>query len=187
MKNLTYICLRTFWKRRSSREVTMNRIAMFRWLTAPVESTLLQVPRALAASCLAAAVDVACYVLLVKSAGLPVLPAATLSYLLGALLQYLLCSFWVFPASPQSAPAGFASFTLLSLVGLGITWVTLAVFHDLAHVNYLVAKVTALGLAFAWNFLSRKYLLFSASTEVVQRHLGRVEAAGAMNAGAGVS
>jgi putative flippase GtrA len=140
----------------------MNRVAPLRWLLAPVDSTLAQVPRALVASGLAAALDFGLFVLLVGKGGAALLPAATLSYLLGVLLQYWLCSLWVFPSSPQSASGGLGSFTALSLVGLGITCLTLAILHDLAHVNYAFAKVAALGLAFSWNFASRKYLVFRA-------------------------
>jgi len=32
--------------------------------------------------------------------------------------------------------------------------------HNGAQLHYGFAKVTALGLAFVWNFVSRKYLLF---------------------------
>jgi putative flippase GtrA len=138
----------------------MNRHALLHWLTAPVECTLLQVPRALAASGLAAALDCGLLVVLVEMLNWPALAAAVVSYTLGAVLQYVLCSAWVFPAAPQNLSTGLAAFAVLSLVGLGITGVTLTALHDVAHVNYLVAKGMALGLAFAWNFLSRKLLLF---------------------------
>jgi putative flippase GtrA len=130
------------------------------WLVAPVEQTVLQLPRALVASGLAAVLDLALLVILVESAGLHPLVAATLSYLAGGLMQYYLCSVWVFPAAPDRAGMGFAAFTVLSLVGLGITWVTMAVLNGWLRANYAFAKILALGLAFAWNFLSRKYLLF---------------------------
>jgi putative flippase GtrA len=138
----------------------MSKHQLLRYVAGPVESTLLQVPRALVASGLAAALDMGLLVLLVEQVGWQPLAAATLSYLIGGVLQYVLCAVWVFPAAPQSAALGFTAFTVLSLVGLGITWATIAVVHDLAHVNYALAKIVALGLAFTWNFLSRKYLVF---------------------------
>jgi putative flippase GtrA len=138
----------------------MSKSGLLRYLAGPVENTLLQVPRALVASVLAAALDMGVLVLLVEGAGWQPLLAATVSYLLGGVLQYVLCAIWVFPAAPQSTAVGFTAFTVLSLVGLGITWITIALVHDAAHVNYALAKVAALGLAFVWNFLSRKYLIF---------------------------
>jgi putative flippase GtrA len=118
------------------------------------------VPRALAASCLAGGLDFVTLVALVQCAGWGPLPAATASYFLGGVLQYLLCATWVFPAAPESVATGYAVFTALSLVGLGITCAAMAVFHDLAHLNYAVAKIIALAVSFSWNFLSRKFWLF---------------------------
>jgi putative flippase GtrA len=131
------------------------------WVAEPVENVLLQVPRALAVSTLAAALDFGCLVMLVEGAGWNPLVAATVSYLLGGIVQYVLCAVWVFPAAPESVPIGFAVFTVLSLGGLVITWGVMAGLHDLANANYAFAKVVSLGLAFSWNFLTRKYWLFS--------------------------
>jgi putative flippase GtrA len=133
-------------------------------VAAPVESTLLQVPRALVASALAAALDFGVLIFLVERAGWHPLPAAVVSYLLGGVLQYALSALWVFPAAPAGVATGFTAFTVLSLVGLAITWATMALFYDLAHWNYVLTKVIALGLAFCWNFLSRKYWLFRSAT-----------------------
>ncbi len=130
------------------------------WATAPTDHAALQVPRALVVSVLAAVLDFGVLVLLVEQFEWSPVLAAVASYLLGGVLQYALCSCWVFPAAPKSLTVGITAFTLLSLVGLGITWATIEVLNGQLQVNYLLAKVVALGLAFAWNFLSRKYLLF---------------------------
>src|SRR5262249_44059345 len=84
-------------------------------------------------------------------------------YLAGGVVQYVLCSWWVFSSAPGNHATGFLAFTLLSLVGLGITCVIVYALHDLANVNELLAKVAAVGLAFTWNFLSRKFLLFKSA------------------------
>jgi putative flippase GtrA len=130
-----------------------------RWFTDPVESLFLQVPRALAASVLAALLDCALLFFLVEVIGWNRIPAAVVGYLAGGVVQYILCSYWVFPGAPQNAATGFLAFTVLSLFGLAITWATMAA---LSGVHLSLAKVVALGLAFGWNFLSRKYLLFRA-------------------------
>jgi len=133
---------------------------MRQWVAAPVESTLLQVPRALVVSVFALLVDVGIYEGLIRGLGFHAVPAAVVGYLAGGVLQYVLCTLWVFPASPGNHATGFAAFTLLSLVGLGLTCVVVYVLHDLGQINEFVAKIAAVGLAFAWNFLSRKFLLF---------------------------
>jgi putative flippase GtrA len=144
---------------RSEKVRALNR--MVGLLTSPTEKLLLQVPRALVASALAAAVDCGVLIALVSGAGWNPVLAAVVSYLVGGVVQYVLCACWVFPAAPQSVTVGFAAFTFLSLVGLAITWATMAA-CDWAQINYLLAKIAALGLAFSWNFLSRKFWLFKA-------------------------
>jgi putative flippase GtrA len=133
-----------------------------RLLTEPVESTLLQMPRALVASCLAAALDMGSLILLVERFGWNPAAAAVLGYLAGVVLQYVLCMYWVFPTTSENN-AGFAVFALFSLVGLGITWGVLATLCDIGGFPYPIAKIVALGIAFSWNFLSRKWLLFRAA------------------------
>lgn len=126
----------------------------------PVESVFLQVPRALAASVLALAVDFLLLEFCVRVLGMAAVPAAIIGYLAGGVLQYVLCSVWVFSTSVKSDTFGFLAFTILSLVGLGITWIVVAIGHDWAGLPIEIAKGAAVGLAFTWNFLSRKYLLF---------------------------
>jgi putative flippase GtrA len=129
-------------------------------LVGPVESVLLQLPRALVVSVLAAALDFGLLVLLVEAGGCPPALAAVAGYLAGGVVQYVLCALWVFPAAPSSVTVGFLAFTVLSLVGLALTWAVMALLYDGGHVPYPLAKVVALGLAFNWNFFSRKFLLF---------------------------
>jgi putative flippase GtrA len=128
----------------------------------PVESIALQVPRALAVSVLALAVDFAVLELCVRILGTAAIPAAVIGYLVGGVVQYVLCSLWVFSTSLKNDALGFMAFTILSLVGLGITWIVMLVVHDWWAFSVEFAKFGAVGLAFTWNFLSRKYLLFRA-------------------------
>ena len=130
----------------------------------PVENIFLQVPRALAVSVLALAVDFGVYALGLQI-GLPALLAAIIGYLVGGVLQYVLCSVWVFSTSLKNDPLGFAAFLLLSLVGLGITELVILIAHNGLGFDPYQAKVGAVGLAFTWNFLSRKFLLFRAKQE----------------------
>lgn len=133
---------------------------MRRWLVEPGESTLVQVPRALVVSVLAALVDVLGLFLLVEAFAWQPAAAAVVSYLAGGVLQYVLCSWWVFPNAPGNVAVGFMTFTLLSLVGLGLTWAAMTTLHDSFRLHYGLAKFVALGLAFSWNFTSRKFLIF---------------------------
>jgi len=68
-----------------------------------------------------------------------------MGYLVGGVLQYVLCALWVFPGGPADRHHRFAAFTFLSLVGLGITWATMAGLHDGLHLNYALTKVCSPG------------------------------------------
>jgi putative flippase GtrA len=139
------------------------------WVADPVESIFLQVPRALVASVLALMVDFAILELCHHVIGMPAVPSMVLGYLVGGVLQYVLCSLWVFSTSLKSDVVGFAAFTILSLVGLGITWLVGLLAHEWAGLPVEVAKAGAVGLAFTWNFMSRKYLLFRLDSPREQR------------------
>jgi putative flippase GtrA len=131
---------------------------LVRFLTEPVDSSLLQLPRALIVSVLAMLLDVGLLLLLVETGAMPAGLAVALGYLAGCVVQYVLCTHWVFSGSGESPAHGFAIFTLLSTVGLAITWLAVQTLHHQLHAPYLAAKVVALGLAFTWNFLSRRVL-----------------------------
>ena len=135
------------------------------WLLGPTASLFRQVPRALIVSGLAALLDVAGLVALVETLSVHPRPASAVSYFAGGLVQYGLSVSWVFaraewPATLLGRVGHFVRFQLLSLVGLCITWGVLYLGYDRLAVHYAIAKVFALGLAFLWNFCSRKVLLF---------------------------
>lgn len=129
----------------------------------PAQSIVLQVPRALAASVLALIVDFCILEVCLRGLGMSAAPAAVVGYLAGGVVQYVLCSVWVFSTSLKNDALGFATFTILSLVGLGITWGVMLIAHDCIGLPVEAAKCGAVGLAFTWNFLSRKFLLFRAA------------------------
>ena len=139
----------------------------------PVESIFLQVPRALAVSVLALIVDFGILELCIRAFGMPAIPAAIIGYLVGGVVQYILCSLWVFSTSLKNDALGFVAFTILSLVGLGITWIVMLIAHNWWGFPVEIAKFGAVGLAFTWNFLSRKYLLFRAEKPATEARRGR--------------
>lgn len=132
-------------------------------LLSPSRQTVVQIPRALAVSVLAAGIDVLGLILLVEKGGCDPWIAATISYLLGGLVQYIMCARWVFSTMPAHAVRTFLLFILLSLVGLAITGGVVWLLNGQWHLRYLAAKGIALGLAFVWNFTSRKWLIFQPS------------------------
>src|SRR5688572_28028180 len=111
---------------------------MKQWFADPVESIGLQMPRALIASVLALALDFCLLEMCLRVFGMSAVFAAIIGYLAGTLLQYVLCTVWVF--APSSEPVNFVGFVLLSLVGLGITWAIILVMHQFAGAPVELAK-----------------------------------------------
>ncbi len=132
-----------------------------KWIADPVENVLLQLPRALAASVLAALLNLGTVVLLVDQlAWLDRYTAAAVGYLAGGMLQYVLCLFWVFPTGPAGNHAtSFVQFMLLALPGLPIAEVVI-LGATWANLPTALAVIASQGMTFSWNFVSRKLLLF---------------------------
>lgn len=129
-------------------------------MVSPVDSIIAQVPRALLVSVLAALLDVTLLIFFKEVFLWPVGLSAVISYLFGGVLQYVLCSLWVFGKTPDNPAIGFAVFTLLSLGGLIITIATIQLLAQLSC-HYALAKIVALGLAFVWNFSTRRVFVFN--------------------------
>lgn len=126
----------------------------------PTEALSFQLTKAMVASVAAAGCDFAILILLVQLLSWKPAIAAIISYLLGGAVQYVLCTIWIFPTGPSNAIVGFSAFLLLSLGGLIITWLVMVLLNGQLHFHYAFSKVVALGLAFSWNFTSRKLWLF---------------------------
>jgi putative flippase GtrA len=127
----------------------------------PVESTLLQMPRALVTSVLASLLSLGMVLLLVDVLRwLDRYTAFALAYLAGSVLQYALCLTWVFAgAQSRKHAAGFARFMLMSLLALPLA--ELVIFAATwAHFPTALAVITSQATTFGWNFFSRKLLLF---------------------------
>jgi putative flippase GtrA len=136
-----------------------------KWIADPVENVFLQVPRALVASVLAALLNLGTVIGLVETLGLHPLAAAAVGYLVGGVLQYMLCLVWIFPATPGNHARGFVQFMLLSLIGLPVAEGVMLVAPWL-HVAYPLAVVASQAVTFSWNFASRRLLLFRSTASL---------------------
>lgn len=91
--------------------------------------------------------------------------SATLGFVVGASTAYVLSIYWVFKArSFGNAPVfEFFAFTIIGLVGLGITqlvlWLGVTQLHFIAEATKLAAAI----VTFAFNYIARKTLLFASS------------------------
>jgi putative flippase GtrA len=105
---------------------------------------------------------------LTEYAGIPYLLSAAISFLTGLATNYALSIFWVFKTrSMESRMAEFSIFAFIGLVGLGFNEFFLWMFTSLMGWHYLLSKLAATPLVFLWNFLARRFTLFSSPKEIV--------------------
>ena len=105
----------------------------------------------------AAVVDVGGFVLLTHW-GLPILASATASFLLAAVVNYLLSSRFVFCA-PVSG-RGFLLFASAALVGLGVNVGITYVAATYLRLLPALAKIVGVGTAFLVNYTVNAKLVF---------------------------
>lgn len=129
--------------------------------TAAVRGRLQQVVRYAGTAGVAAVVDISIFAALVAS-GLHIALAACIGFLAAMCVNYVLTSRFVFDvplgirrfaAFMSGASAGF-------LVNVGATWALAALFA----VPPLAAKITAIAIAFLFNFCINALLIFPNST-----------------------
>lgn len=99
--------------------------------------------------------------ILTAYAGLYYLLSATISFLVGLIVNYILSIFWVFSSrSLSSRWLEFWIFAAVGVVGLALNDFFMWFFTNYSGFYYLYSKLFATGLVFLWNFFARKLSLF---------------------------
>jgi putative flippase GtrA len=107
-------------------------------------------------------VDFSTFYILYQFCGVHYLVAATIGQLLGLATIYTSSIIWVFDErTVKNAYVEFGIFATLGLIGTGITLLLMYLFVGVLELPAIPSRILAAGLAFGWNFLSRKLLLFT--------------------------
>ncbi len=95
--------------------------------------------------------------------------AATTGFVLGLILNYVLCLYFVF--SKNNADKHPLEFIIFASVGVAGLFVNDLVIYGLAEagVDYKTGKLVATAAVFFFNFFGRRYLLFSENSNVLNR------------------
>jgi putative flippase GtrA len=110
---------------------------------------------------LAFLVDFGLLYVLTDGAGLYYLLSATLSFLAGLVVNYVLSVSWVFSRRTlESRWAEFLIFAIIGVVGVGLNALFMWLFTEVVGLHYLVSKMGSAVLVFLWNFFARKLSLF---------------------------
>lgn len=108
-----------------------------------------------------ASLDFGAMILLIKYAGADYLLATAVGFCIGSVVNYLLSILWVFRSGRFSRRRyEFTSFIFFSLLGLGINQLSMLLLVQTGGVHYIPAKILTIGVVTAFNFVSKKYLVF---------------------------
>lgn len=112
---------------------------------------------------IAASFDLSLFLLLKQHVAYHYLIIATLSFLFATLINYFLCQQFVFPDQHKHPVKTRIALTyLVGSIGLCVHHLCLYISLEWFMLPLILAKIGAMGVAFIWNFLSRKHIVFKA-------------------------
>ncbi|WP_081683706.1 GtrA family protein [Granulicoccus phenolivorans] len=112
-------------------------------------------------SVLAFAVDYGVLIGLTELAHLDYLWSATISFILGLATNWICSHLWVFGGTSHSRRRELAMFALIGVVGLGLNNLLMWTFTEHVGLHYAVSKLISTGIVFFWNFLARRFLIYT--------------------------
>lgn len=100
--------------------------------------------------------------LLFNLCGVYYLAAAAVAFTVGLVFVYVASNKWVFQQRRMERRQAleFSIFTLIGLIGLGLTVLFMWLLVDYAGLYPLVAKLITTALVLCWNFGARKLILY---------------------------
>ena len=111
---------------------------------------------------LAFMVDYGMLYALTEFAHLHYLLSATISFIIGLMVNYMLSIYWVFSERSISRRSlEFIIFAVIGIVGLALNNIVMYLFTDVADINYLISKLISAFIVLIWNFGARKLILFN--------------------------
>lgn len=92
--------------------------------------------------------------------GIFYLLSASLAFLIGNFVNYLINMFWVFKSSRAKGFLGIFSFILVGISGLIITLGIMALFVEYFGLHYFFSRIIALVITIIWNYFLVSYAIF---------------------------
>lgn len=133
-------------------------------LTGKTSNIFIQLVRYCLTGGVAFVVDFCTLYVLTNFLGLHYLIGATCGFCLGLVITYLGSIFWIFDKRRmQDRRIELGVFTIIGLVGLVLTDLFMWLFTDVsfAGFNYMISKIITTVIVTAWNFIAKKYILFT--------------------------
>lgn len=88
--------------------------------------------------------------------------SASLSFVAGLVVNYLISTVWVFNDSRiRNKWTEFLVFSIIGVVGLGFTELLMWLFTDIIGFHYMISKLITAALVMLWNFFARRFVIFN--------------------------
>lgn len=128
----------------------------------PTDNLFIQFFRYCFVGGLAFLVDYGLLYLLSDKFGLHYLVSASIAFIAGLVVNYVISTYWVFSESKyQNKRKEFAIFAIIGIIGLGLTEALMWLFTEPVGLHYMLSKLITAALVLLWNFLARKIILFT--------------------------
>jgi len=98
---------------------------------------------------------------LIEFAGIHYLISSIAGFIAGLLANYILSKRWVFKGSRAKGFGSFFTFSVIGVIGLGVTEVCMWLGVDVLELKYMVVKLFVTGVVLLWNYSARKVFVFS--------------------------
>ncbi|OQB29789.1 MAG: GtrA-like protein [Bacteroidetes bacterium ADurb.Bin174] len=126
------------------------------------DNVFIQIIRYFISGGIAAAVDFGLLYLLTEFFGLYYLWSAVISFSVGLLITYIFSITWIFNQRRISNRwIELLIFSIIGVVGLLLTYLFMQYFTEVIKLHYMLSKVLTTIIVFFWNFLTKRFVLFT--------------------------
>ena len=93
-------------------------------------------------------------------AGLNYVTSSIISFFSGTVLNYYLCTFWIFKIRCiENRHHEILYYAIINTIGLGINTLLILSFTEFIGLYFMLSKLLATFVTYWWNFGARKYFL----------------------------
>ena len=105
-------------------------------------------------------------ILLVERFKISILISNSIAFIITNIFNYILSRIWVFGKSHRRIRHEVLLFFGTGAVGLILNQFIMKTLVDLYHIDYKIAKLVAIVIVVFWNFVTKKYLVFSTQQKI---------------------
>ena len=138
------------------------RNSFYKLFKVPTKNAYIQLFRYCFSGGIAFVVDFSILLLLTEYFAVHYLLAASLGFLAGLIITYMLSINWIFDERKiDKKTVEITIFAIIGVVGLLLTSAFMLFFTSVLLLHYLFSKILTTGIVMGWNFVAKKFILFS--------------------------